>query len=66
MFEFLQFKVSLFQNDVDRECGLVIDEMSITPKHVYNFNKNNIGKYNISKSRRYSDTCFNIYADRYS
>ncbi|XP_025161594.1 uncharacterized protein LOC105180859 isoform X2 [Harpegnathos saltator] len=35
MFHFLQMKVSTFQNDTDRECGLVLDEMNITPKHVY-------------------------------
>ncbi|XP_018314209.1 uncharacterized protein, partial [Mycetomoellerius zeteki] len=35
MFDFLQFKVSSFQNDTDRECGIVIDEISITPKRVY-------------------------------
>lgn len=35
MFDFLQLKVSFFQNNIDRKCGLVIDEMSITPKHVY-------------------------------
>ncbi|XP_025153599.1 uncharacterized protein LOC112588313 [Harpegnathos saltator] len=31
MFHFLQMKVSTFQNDTDRECGLVLNEMSITP-----------------------------------
>ncbi|XP_025152496.1 uncharacterized protein LOC112588109 [Harpegnathos saltator] len=35
MFHFLQMKVSTFQNDTDRECGLVLDETSITSKHVY-------------------------------
>lgn len=34
MFDFLQLKVSS-QKNIDRECGLIIDEMSITPKHVY-------------------------------
>ena len=30
MFDFLQFEVSSFQNDIDKECGLVIDEISNT------------------------------------
>lgn len=35
MFDFLKFKASKFENDTDRECGLVVDEMSITQKLVF-------------------------------
>lgn len=34
MFEFLKFKASNFQNN-DKECGLVMDEISITPQNIY-------------------------------
>ncbi|XP_018398977.1 PREDICTED: uncharacterized protein LOC108776768 isoform X3 [Cyphomyrmex costatus] len=34
MFEFLKFKASSFE-DIDKECGLVLDEMSITSKTVF-------------------------------
>jgi len=39
MFQFLKFKASSFQN-TDKECGLVLDEMSITPKIVYDSSTN--------------------------
>ncbi|XP_024871136.1 uncharacterized protein LOC112465596 [Temnothorax curvispinosus] len=34
MFDFLKLKASRLQ-DNDKECGLVMDEMSITPKNIY-------------------------------
>jgi len=36
MFEFLENKKHLFKNDTDIECGLIFDEMSITPQQCYN------------------------------
>lgn len=36
MMQFLSFKKSSFENDTDLECGLVFDEMAITPKRCYN------------------------------
>jgi len=39
MFQFFKFKASSFQN-TDKEYGLVLDEMSITPKIVYDSSTN--------------------------
>lgn len=36
MFEFLKNKKHQFQNDNDIECGLIFDEMAITPQQCYN------------------------------
>lgn len=36
MFEFLARKKPYFENETDLECGLVFDEMAITPKKCYN------------------------------
>lgn len=35
IFEFLKIKVSQFQDERDRDCSLVLDEMSITPGKIY-------------------------------
>lgn len=35
MLEFLQYKKSYFKKEIDLECGLIFDEMSITPKKCY-------------------------------
>ena len=35
IFEFLKMKVSQFEDERDKECSLVMDEMSITPRNVY-------------------------------
>lgn len=36
MFEFLKYKKSSFNKEIDFECGLVPDEMAITSKKCYN------------------------------
>lgn len=36
MLEFLKYKKSSFNNGTDIECGIVFDEMAITPKQRYN------------------------------
>ncbi|KYN28500.1 hypothetical protein ALC57_02080 [Trachymyrmex cornetzi] len=36
MFEFLSNKKPYFESEKDLECGLIFDEMSITPKRSYN------------------------------
>lgn len=35
MFDFLTYKKCYFRNDTDIECGLVFDEMAITPRKCY-------------------------------
>lgn len=35
MLEFLKYKKSYFKLDIDLECGLIFDEMAITPKKCY-------------------------------
>lgn len=36
MFEFLKYKKSSFNKEIDFECELVFDEMAITSKKCYN------------------------------
>lgn len=48
MFEFLKFKVSNFEN-IDRECELVMDEMSLTPKNIYDPSTKTMLGDNVSK-----------------
>lgn len=36
MFEFLSHKKHYFEKEADLECGLIFDEMAITPKKCYN------------------------------
>lgn len=35
IFEFLKIKVSQFEKEIDRDCSLILDEMSITPGRIY-------------------------------
>ncbi|XP_071636282.1 uncharacterized protein [Temnothorax longispinosus] len=40
IFEFLNIKVSQFQNDIDRDCLIVLDEVRITPSKIYDSSTN--------------------------
>lgn len=40
VFDFLSIKVSAFKNSLDNHCMLVLDEMSITPSHIFDISKN--------------------------
>lgn len=35
MFVFLKFKVAQFENNIDKDCIVIVDEMSITPGKFY-------------------------------
>lgn len=40
VFYFLNIKISAFKNSLNNHCMLVLDEMSITPSHVFDMSKN--------------------------
>ncbi|GLV33240.1 hypothetical protein CBL_08408 [Carabus blaptoides fortunei] len=35
VFDFLKFKVGLFKHETERDCGIILDEMTIIPSLVY-------------------------------
>ncbi|XP_039314224.1 uncharacterized protein LOC120359693 [Solenopsis invicta] len=54
IFDFLYIKVSAFQNNLDKHCMLVLDEMSITPSRSFDISTNSyVGSVELCKN---SDT----------
>lgn len=39
VFNFLNLKISAFKNGLNNHCVLVLNEMSITPSHVFDMSK---------------------------
>ncbi|XP_024873880.1 uncharacterized protein LOC112455899, partial [Temnothorax curvispinosus] len=57
VFDFLAIKVSQFQSGLDKFCGIILDEMKITPGHTFDHSTNTyLGRATLSNQLKQYDT----------